>query len=89
LKAGQIQYRTEKKGIVHALVGKVSFSEEALLDNVRSLMVTLANAKPEGFKGQYLKAAHLSSTMGPGVAVDMGTLDPASARFMLDSAKEE
>ncbi|GAB9474243.1 Ribosomal protein l1 [Globisporangium polare] len=79
---GQVEFRAEKKGIIHAGIGKASFSEEALLENVRAFMVALGDAKPEGAKGKYIKAAHLSSTMGPGLALDAKQVDPSSAFFM-------
>uniref|UniRef100_K3WYK8 Ribosomal protein n=1 Tax=Globisporangium ultimum (strain ATCC 200006 / CBS 805.95 / DAOM BR144) TaxID=431595 RepID=K3WYK8_GLOUD len=81
-KGGQVEFRAEKKGIIHAGIGKASFSEEALLENVRAFMVALGDAKPEGAKGKYIKAAHLSSTMGPGLALDAKQIDPSSAFFM-------
>lgn len=83
LKGGQVQFRTEKTGIIHAGVGKVSFQNEALVENIRTFMVALANLKPEGQKGAYIKGVSLSSTMGPGFRVDVANVDPASARFML------
>ncbi len=83
LKAGQVQFRTEKRGIVHAGVGKVSFTAEALLENVRAFMVALANCKPESQKGKFIKAAHMTSTMGPGFKIDVSSIDPASPRFMI------
>ena len=82
LKAGQVQFRTEKQGIIHAGIGKVNFTEEALVDNVRAFMVALTNCKPEGLKGTFIKAAHMSSTMGPGFKLDLSNVDPASPRFM-------
>ena len=69
-KGGAIEFRVEKAGIVHAGIGKVSFTEEALLANVRALVDALNKAKPSGAKGTYLKRIALSSTMGPGVRVD-------------------
>ncbi|ETV67949.1 ribosomal protein L1 [Aphanomyces astaci] len=79
---GQVEFRAEKKGIVHAGVGKVSFSDDALLDNIRAFMVAVGEAKPEGAKGKYVKACHLSSTMGHGIRLDPRQLDPSSPQFM-------
>ena len=79
----QVQFRTEKKGIIHAGVGKVSFTEAALAENVRWFMVALQSCKPEGHKGVFIKAAHMSSTMGPGFTVDVSNINPSSPRFML------
>ncbi|MEO1091991.1 MAG: 50S ribosomal protein L1 [Pseudomonadota bacterium] len=73
-KAGQVQFRVEKAGIVHAGVGKVSFSEEQIADNVRALVDAVSRAKPSGAKGTYMEAVHLSSTMGPGLRLDVGGL---------------
>lgn len=72
-KAGQVQFRVEKAGIVHAGVGKASFSEDQLIDNVRAFVDAIQKAKPSGAKGAYVKRISLSSTMGPGLK-----LDPAS-----------
>lgn len=69
IKAGKIEYRTEKSGIVHAPIGKASFSEEQLEENFRSLMEALIRAKPEAAKGQYVKGVTVSATMGPGIPV--------------------
>jgi large subunit ribosomal protein L1 len=69
-KGGAIEFRTEKTGIIHAGVGKASFTEEQLLANVRAMMEALNRAKPSGAKGTYVKKVSLSSTMGPGVKVD-------------------
>lgn len=73
-KAGKVNYRVEKAGIVHAPVGKVSFDDEKLLENALSLIEVLVKAKPAAAKGTYLKSITLSSTMGPGVKVDPQTL---------------
>jgi large subunit ribosomal protein L1 len=69
-KGGAVEFRVEKAGIIHAGIGKVSFTEEALVQNARALVDALMKAKPSGAKGTYVKAVALSSTMGPGVKVD-------------------
>jgi large subunit ribosomal protein L1 len=73
-KAGKVDYRVEKAGIVHAPVGKASFEEKKLVDNVMALIDALIRAKPAAAKGTYLKSITLSSTMGPGIKVDPQTL---------------
>lgn len=72
-KGGAVQFRVEKAGIVHAGVGKVSFSKEALLDNVKALLDAVQKAKPSGAKGSYLKRIAVSSTMGPGIKIDLAS----------------
>src|ERR1700760_2536295 len=74
-KGGAIEFRVEKSGIVHAGVGKASFTEDALLANVRALVDALNKAKPSGAKGTYVKKISLSSTMGPGVKIDTSSLN--------------
>lgn len=69
-KGGDIQFRAEKAGIVHAGVGKVSFSEQQLVENVRAFAAAIAQAKPSGAKGTYVKKISLSSTMGPGLRLE-------------------
>ena len=69
-KAGKVEFRVEKAGIVHVPVGKVSFDPTKLNDNVKALMQALVKAKPSTAKGQYLRSITLSSTMGPGIRVD-------------------
>ena len=69
-KGGQVQYRAEKTGIVHAGIGKASFTEKALEENIRTFVDTIAKARPNGVKGTYIKKISLSSTMGPGVKLD-------------------
>ncbi|MGE5484411.1 MAG: 50S ribosomal protein L1 [Ignavibacteriales bacterium] len=69
-KAGKIEYRTEKAGIVHAPIGKVSFDLDKLLDNFYALMDALIRAKPAAAKGTYIKSVTVSSTMGPGVRIN-------------------
>lgn len=70
-KAGKIQYRTDKAGNVQCPIGKVSFTDEQLLENYIALSETLVKVKPSGAKGQYMKTITLSTTMGPGVPVDV------------------
>jgi len=76
-KGGAIEFRTEKTGIIHAGIGKASFTEDALLANVRALVDALNRAKPSGAKGTYIKKVSLSSTMGPGFRVDAGSFGAA------------
>lgn len=73
-KAGQVRYRTDKNGIIHCGIGKASFSPEDLKENLNSLLGDLSKAKPSSAKGVYLKKISLSTTMGPGLIVDQGTL---------------
>ena len=73
-KAGQVRYRVDKAGIVHCTIGKASFEVNALKENLLALMADLQKSKPAAAKGIYLKRVTLSSTMGPGVAVDHSTL---------------
>jgi len=74
IKAGKVEFRVDKTAIVHAPVGKVSFSEERLLENLRTLVDTILKAKPSSAKGKYVKSIALSSTMGPGVRIDPAIL---------------
>jgi large subunit ribosomal protein L1 len=76
-KGGAIEFRTEKTGIIHAGIGKASFTEEALLINVKALVDALNKAKPSGAKGTYIKKVSLSSTMGPGFKVELGSFSAA------------
>ena len=71
IKAGKIEYRLDKTNIVHVPVGKVSFTEEALQENFNALMDAIVKAKPSALKGQYLRSITLTSTMGPGVKVNV------------------
>ena len=73
-KAGQVEFRAEKAGIVHAGIGKASFAEEKLLANARAFVEAIQRARPAGAKGTYVKKVALSSTMGPGVRVDVASL---------------
>ncbi|HYE34943.1 50S ribosomal protein L1 [Methylocaldum sp.] len=73
-KAGQVRYRTDKKGIIHCTIGKVNFEPNALKENLEALLTDLKKAKPSTSKGVYLKKITVSSTMGPGLPVDHGSL---------------
>ncbi len=73
-KGGQVEFRAERAGIVHAGVGKVSFDEAAILANVRAFVDAIVRAKPSGAKGTFVKRVSLSSTMGPGITVDTASL---------------
>ena len=74
-KSGQVRYRTDKNGIVHCAIGKISFSPDAIKQNIEALLIDLKKAKPSTAKGTYLKKLVISSTMGPGVAVDISSLN--------------
>ncbi|STX50248.1 50S ribosomal protein L1 [Legionella busanensis] len=73
-KAGQVRYRTDKNGIIHCTVGKVHFSAEDLIENIAALIADLKKAKPASSKGVYLKKITLSSTMGPGLPIDLASI---------------
>lgn len=73
-KAGQVQFRVEKAGIVHGGVGKASFDDERLVENIRAFVDAITRAKPSGAKGTYLKRAAISSSMGAGIKLDIGAL---------------
>ncbi len=73
IKAGKVEYRTEKAGNVHVIIGKISFSKEQLLDNFNTIMDALIKARPAAAKGQYIKSVTVSSTMGPGIKVLAGS----------------
>ena len=73
-KGGQVEFRAEKAGIIHAGIGKVSFDEAKLLENARALADAVQKAKPSGAKGTYMKGVSVSSTMGPGIKVEIGSL---------------
>jgi large subunit ribosomal protein L1 len=73
-KGGQVEFRAEKAGIVHAGVGKASFTDDALIDNVRAFVGAITRGKPTGVKGTYIKRVALSSTMGPAVKVELSGL---------------
>ncbi|WP_319530318.1 50S ribosomal protein L1 [uncultured Cohaesibacter sp.] len=74
-KGGSVEFRVEKAGIIHGGVGKVSFEESALMDNVKAFVSAVSKAKPSGAKGTYMQKMSLSSTMGPGVRVDLASVE--------------
>jgi large subunit ribosomal protein L1 len=74
-KAGQVQYRTDKAGIIHATIGKANFDTVKLRENLEALLTALRKAKPSTAKGQYMKKISLSTTMGPGLVVDQSSLN--------------
>lgn len=73
-KAGQVEFRAEKAGIVHAAVGKLSFAENNLFENAKTLLSAIIKAKPAASKGSYLKSVYVSSTMGPSLPIDVASL---------------
>ena len=77
-KGGSVEYRAQKEGIVHVGVGKASFDEKKLVENIRALMDAVLKSKPAAMKGNYLRKAALSSTMGPGVKLDLSSLVKAA-----------
>ena len=76
-KGGEVQFKVEKAGVIHAGVGKVSFDEAKLAENVRAFVEAVSRAKPSGAKGTYVKKVSLSSTMGPGVSLDLSSATAA------------
>jgi large subunit ribosomal protein L1 len=76
-KGGEVQFKVEKAGVIHAGIGKVSFDEGKLAENIRAFVDAVSKAKPTGAKGTYLKKVSLSSTMGPGVSVDISSATQA------------
>ena len=79
VKGGQLEFRAEKAGLIHAGVGKMSFSEAAIAENVKAFITAIARAKPQGAKGSFIKKVSLSSTMGPGVKLEIGGLAGGAA----------
>jgi len=77
LKAGKVEFRVDKTGIIHCAVGKVSFDPEKLADNAKALIASVVRAKPATAKGRYVRNIVVSSTMGPGVPVDLASVDAA------------
>ena len=77
MKPSKVEFRAEKAGVVHAGIGKASFSEGDLAENLRAFMDAIAKAKPSGVKGTYMRKASICSTMGPGVRLDLSSLSAA------------
>lgn len=74
VKAGKIDFKVDKFGIIHAGIGKISFSPEQIQENVKELILTISKLKPSSSKGTYFKSIHLSSTMSPGISIDKGSI---------------
>lgn len=74
IKAGKVEYKTEKAGVIHVPIGKVSFDKQKLLDNARAIIDSVSKAKPSTSKGKYLKKLCVSSTMGPGLRIDVASI---------------
>jgi large subunit ribosomal protein L1 len=77
IKAGKVEFRVDKTGIIHAPVGKISFASESLVANTHALVESIVKAKPPAAKGRYLKSVTVSSTMGPGLRIDTAHIDAA------------
>ncbi|MDI6745242.1 MAG: 50S ribosomal protein L1 [Thermodesulfovibrionales bacterium] len=77
IKAGKVEYKTEKAGLIHVPIGKVSFDDQKLIENAMAVIDAIIKAKPPTSKGKYLKKVAVSSTMGPGVKIDVGRLTAA------------
>jgi large subunit ribosomal protein L1 len=75
IKAGKVEFRVDKAGVVHAPIGKISFEADRLIANAHALMENIVKAKPSAAKGKYLKSVTMSSTMGPGVTIDTSHVD--------------
>jgi large subunit ribosomal protein L1 len=75
IRAGKVEYRVEKAGIVHVPVGKASFEENKLVDNAKAVLESILKAKPSSSKGKYLRSASVSATMGPGVKIDTAAIE--------------
>ena len=78
LKAGKVEYRTDKTALVHVPVGKLSFAPEKLVENARAVIVSVIRAKPAAAKGKYVKGLYISSTMGPGIPLDISAAEAAA-----------
>src|SRR3954447_15346958 len=78
VKAGKVEFRTDKTALVHVPVGKISFTAEKLIDNATTVITSVIKAKPVAAKGKYMRAAYLSSTMGPGISLDTSGIEAAA-----------
>src|SRR5207302_1223866 len=78
VKAGKVEFRTDKTGLVHVPVGKISFTSDKLVENASTLITSVIKAKPPAAKGKYLRGVYLSSTMGPGIPLDTNALEAAA-----------
>ena len=78
IKAGKVEFRTDKQGLIHAAVGKISFPAESLRENAQALLASIMRAKPPAAKGKYLRGVTLTSTMGPGVPLDTAEIEAAA-----------
>jgi len=78
-KAGRLEFRTDRTAIIHCPVGKASFTKEQLMDNLSTLTDQIVRSKPSGVKGQFLKSAYLTSTMGPSIPLDLAALQALKA----------
>jgi len=77
IKAGKVEFRADKTALVHVPVGKLSFDQQKLVENAMTVITAVVKAKPSAAKGKYVKAAYVSSTMGPGVQLDSSVIDAA------------
>jgi large subunit ribosomal protein L1 len=78
VKAGKVEFRTDKTALVHVPVGKISFSPDKLVENASTLISSVIKAKPSVAKGKYVKGCYISSTMGPGISIDTAALEAAA-----------